>query len=30
MDRATGKINVFNLGTDEFCVLNESIGWITG
>ena len=30
MERATGKINVFNLGTDEFCVLNESIGWITG
>ena len=30
MERATGKTNVFNLGTDEFCVLNESIGWITG
>jgi UDP-glucose 4-epimerase len=30
MERATGKINVFNLGTDEFCVLNESISWITG
>ena len=29
MDRANGKINVFNLGTDEFCVLNQSIGWIT-
>jgi UDP-glucose 4-epimerase len=28
-DRANGKINVFNLGTDEFCVLNQSIGWIT-
>ena len=27
--RATGKVNIFNLGTDEFCHLNDSIGWIT-
>jgi UDP-glucose 4-epimerase len=29
MARANGKVNIFNLGTDEFCVLNESLGWIT-
>ncbi len=29
MARATGKVNIFNLGTDEFCLLNDSIGWIT-
>ena len=23
------KINIFNLGTDEYCTVNESIGWIT-
>ncbi len=22
-------MNIFNLGTDEFCELNDSIGWIT-
>jgi UDP-glucose 4-epimerase len=27
--RATGKVNIFNLGTDEFCFLNDSLGWIT-
>jgi UDP-glucose 4-epimerase len=30
MDRAPGKVNVFNLGTDEYCTVNDSIGWITG
>jgi UDP-glucose 4-epimerase len=29
MDRGTDKVNVFNLGTDEYCQLNDSIGWIT-
>ncbi len=29
MARATDKVNIFNLGTDEFCLLNDSIGWIT-
>jgi UDP-glucose 4-epimerase len=29
MDRAKDKVNVFNLGTDEYCQLNDSIGWIT-
>jgi UDP-glucose 4-epimerase len=24
------KVNVFNLGTDEYCQVNDSIGWITG
>jgi UDP-glucose 4-epimerase len=28
LDHATGKINIFNLGTDEFCEVNNSIGWI--
>jgi UDP-glucose 4-epimerase len=26
--RATRKVNIYNLGTDEYCVLDESIGWI--
>ncbi len=26
---AEGKINIFNLGTDEFCTVNDSIRWIT-
>ena len=29
MSHATGKVNIFNLGTDEFCELNDSIAWIT-
>jgi UDP-glucose 4-epimerase len=28
LDRAGGKVNTFNLGTDEYCEVNESIGWI--
>ncbi|MGB7282741.1 MAG: NAD-dependent epimerase/dehydratase family protein [Candidatus Acidiferrum sp.] len=28
VERATGKINIFNLGTDEYCEVNDSIGWI--
>ena len=24
------KVNIFNLGTDEYCEVNDSIGWITG
>lgn len=27
---ADQKVNVFNLGTDEYCEVNDSIGWITG
>lgn len=26
---AEDKVNVFNLGTDEYCRVNDSIGWIT-
>lgn len=29
LEHAQAKINIFNLGTDEFCELNQSIGWIT-
>jgi UDP-glucose 4-epimerase len=30
MDKSSGPVDVFNLGTDEFCKVNDSIGWITG
>jgi UDP-glucose 4-epimerase len=30
LERATDRVNVFNLGTDEYCHVRESIGWITG
>jgi UDP-glucose 4-epimerase len=30
IDRAQEKVNVFNLGTDEYCQVNDSIDWITG
>lgn len=29
IQRAQDKVNIFNLGTDEFCEVNNSIGWIT-
>jgi UDP-glucose 4-epimerase len=28
LDRAKEKVNIFNLGTDEYCEVNDSIGWI--
>jgi UDP-glucose 4-epimerase len=28
MERATDQLNIFNLGTDEFCTVDESLGWI--
>ena len=28
MDKATDKVNIFNLGIDGYCELNDSIGWI--
>jgi UDP-glucose 4-epimerase len=28
LDRANAKMNIFNLGTDEYCEVNDSIGWI--
>jgi UDP-glucose 4-epimerase len=30
VDKAGAKINRFNLGTDEYCQVKDSIGWITG
>lgn len=29
IEKAEGKINVFNLGVDEYCEVNQSIGWIS-
>jgi UDP-glucose 4-epimerase len=28
VDRADSKLNIFNLGTDEYCEVNDSINWI--
>ncbi len=28
MDRAQDKVNIFNLGVDGYCEVNDSIGWI--
>ena len=28
MEHAKDKINIFNLGTDEYCEVNNSIGWL--
>jgi UDP-glucose 4-epimerase len=28
LDQAQAPVNLFNLGTDEFCEVNNSIGWI--
>lgn len=28
IERATGRVNIFNLGQDEYCEVNQSIGWI--
>ena len=28
LEKADGKVNIFNLGTDEYCEVNDSIGWI--
>jgi UDP-glucose 4-epimerase len=28
LEKAQEKVNVFNLGTDEYCQVNDSIGWI--
>jgi UDP-glucose 4-epimerase len=29
IEKAQGKVNIFNLGTDEYCEVNDSIRWIT-
>lgn len=28
LERSDEKVNIFNLGTDEYCEVNDSIGWI--
>ncbi len=28
LEKADNKVNIFNLGTDEYCEVNDSIGWI--
>ena len=30
VEKAPGRVNIFNLGTDGFCEVNDSIRWITG
>ena len=30
IERADGRVNIFNLGADEYCRVVDSIGWITG
>jgi UDP-glucose 4-epimerase len=29
MERASGKVNIFNLGVDNYCEVKDSIGWIS-
>ena len=29
IEKSKEKVNIFNLGTDEYCEVNNSIGWIT-
>jgi UDP-glucose 4-epimerase len=29
IERGHERVNVYNLGTDEFCTVDESLGWIT-
>lgn len=29
MAKASAKVNILNLGTDEYCQVNDSIGWIS-
>lgn len=28
MDKANDRVNIFNLGVDDYCEVNDSIGWI--
>lgn len=30
VERANAKVNIFNLGTDEYCQVKDSAGWIAG
>ncbi len=29
VEKSTGLVNIYNLGTNEYCQVNDSIGWIT-
>jgi len=29
IEKSTDKVNIFNLGTDSFCEINDSVSWIT-
>lgn len=29
IDKSPNQVNIFNLGSDEYCEVNDSIGWIT-
>jgi UDP-glucose 4-epimerase len=29
IDRAVAPVNILNLGTDEYCAVDDSVGWIT-
>ena len=29
VEHGAGKLNLYNLGTDEYCTVNDSIGWIS-
>jgi UDP-glucose 4-epimerase len=29
IEQATAKVNIYNLGTDEYCTVDDSLGWIT-
>src|SRR5205807_1994282 len=29
VERCAPPVNIFNLGTDEYCEVNDSIGWIS-
>ncbi len=30
IEKAQDKVNILNLGTDQYCCVDDSIGWITG
>jgi UDP-glucose 4-epimerase len=30
IEKAQDKVNIINLGTDQYCTVDDSIGWITG
>jgi UDP-glucose 4-epimerase len=30
VERSNSRVNIFNLGTDSYCEVNDSIGWICG